>query len=91
MEALGVYGGGSSRSELSKACCDGGEDTVIGGAFVGAVAGLGAKGFDEGIGIWKLGDTGTPVTNYVLKYKISRRSFSTKTQPRDLYIPGHNY
>ena len=50
VEALGVYGGGSSRSELSKSCCDGGEDTVIEGALVGAVAGLDAKGFNEGIG-----------------------------------------
>ena len=50
MDALGVYGGGSSRSELSKPCCDGGEDTVK----EGAVAGLGENGFDEGI--WKLGE-----------------------------------
>jgi hypothetical protein len=33
MDALGVYGGGSSRSELSKACWDGGDDTVIEGAL----------------------------------------------------------
>lgn len=50
MDALGVYGGGSSRSELSKPCCEGGEDRVIEGALAGAAAELGTNGFDEGIG-----------------------------------------
>ena len=68
MDALGVYGGGSSRSELSKPCCEGGEDTVTGGEVAGVIAGLGTNGFDEGI-IGSKGEHGTPVTNYVVLYQ----------------------